>query len=466
MQNDRKNSSFNSSDGALADHEYNVDRFSLNPDAHNLSPLDKTWLRKASDLVRPGSMKGSIFNLVMVTVGSGIITLPYAIKKTGLIPGLIGLILAAFGSYFTVDILIDSASISESRLLVLSVDMQEKLTLSYSQLAELTLGTKGKHIVFASLVFTLWSVPISFFIMIGSITNKVFEVWDIDFSYRHSILAGACLEIPLVLMRDMSSLRFSSMFGLFCSFFLCLALAIEYFQQCTICLWHSELWTSTYLLPESYTDVLKAIPILMFSYCCHMAVLTVYRELSKHNKHHMMKVTRRSLFVITCIYSFVALFGYLHFLKDTEDNILLNDFHHPPIILASAFCLVFSLVISGPLYLNVLRQVTELDEIKFAKFAVFSILILASQALVAAVLPSVSFALELIGSTSLPILCYLIPAAILYYHPSETKRRRMFFISIAILVALISLYNILEKCGIVCFINNGHWCNSGHVSHG
>ena len=63
-------------------------------------------------LFRPittGSMRGSIFCLLCITFGSGILSLPYAIKLCGLVLTIIIFITAAFLIYTTLNLLCDSA---------------------------------------------------------------------------------------------------------------------------------------------------------------------------------------------------------------------------------------------------------------------------------------------------------------------------------------------------------------------
>lgn len=56
-----------------------------------------------------GSIWGAVFNMCIATVGAGALALPYAVRNVGLILGFVGILFAAFWSYFTLDLLLISA---------------------------------------------------------------------------------------------------------------------------------------------------------------------------------------------------------------------------------------------------------------------------------------------------------------------------------------------------------------------
>jgi amino acid permease len=56
--------------------------------------------------LKPGSMKASVFNLACISIGIGCLTIPYAIRKSGLILGIIwnlaGLIITYWSTWMIV----------------------------------------------------------------------------------------------------------------------------------------------------------------------------------------------------------------------------------------------------------------------------------------------------------------------------------------------------------------------------
>jgi hypothetical protein len=67
------------------------------------------WKNRLFRPITSGSMRGSIFCLLCITFGSGILSLPYAIKLCGLILTIIIFITAAFLIYTTLNLLCDAA---------------------------------------------------------------------------------------------------------------------------------------------------------------------------------------------------------------------------------------------------------------------------------------------------------------------------------------------------------------------
>lgn len=63
-----------------------------------------------SHQVRPGSIRGSIISLVAATIGASTLTIPYIIALTGIIGGIIWIIIGALMTFYA------------GRLLVLNID--------------------------------------------------------------------------------------------------------------------------------------------------------------------------------------------------------------------------------------------------------------------------------------------------------------------------------------------------------
>jgi hypothetical protein len=59
--------------------------------------------------INPGSVRGSIFNLAILSLGAGCLALPQKIKNMSMIVTLIDIILAGFATYWTLNLLILSS---------------------------------------------------------------------------------------------------------------------------------------------------------------------------------------------------------------------------------------------------------------------------------------------------------------------------------------------------------------------
>ena len=80
--------------------------------------------------------------------------------------------------------------------------------------------------------------------------------------------------------------------------------------------------------------VLSTFPVAVFAYLCHPNVLDVFYELQRPSLKRMSKVLTRVMCIVTVLYIFVGVFGYLTFanapINLTDDNkggiILLADY--------------------------------------------------------------------------------------------------------------------------------------------
>ena len=106
-------------------------------------------------------------------------------------------------------------------------------------------------------------------------------------------------------------------------------------------------------------------PYILYSQfeACHTSILSIYNELNFPSQRRMMKVTRRGVFACFLFYVTTATFGFLTFLEDTKDNILLNDYGRNYAIAIGQVCLTLNLALSFPIFVNVIRQILELNQL-------------------------------------------------------------------------------------------------------
>ena len=66
-----------------------------------MSPLNyrKNYFQRTFGKMNEGSVRGSIFALCAVAIGSGVLSLPYVLVKTGCVLGIILILIGAFSGY-------------------------------------------------------------------------------------------------------------------------------------------------------------------------------------------------------------------------------------------------------------------------------------------------------------------------------------------------------------------------------
>lgn len=204
--------------------------------------------QKLDSQVPPGSIRGSTFTLLTAIVGAGILSLPFAFRQAGLLCGLVLVVACAVISWFSIHLLIRSTSASGE--------------MSYQGLGDFCGGRRLRVFTQVCLLLNLFGTTVAYTIASGKLLSSgIRAVYDDVSVYTGpKFIACACFVVatlPLSSMRQVSSLRYSSLLAIICSCYLAVVLVVEYFVQCTrgdiVGFWHGVPWAN--LLPSSASEV-------------------------------------------------------------------------------------------------------------------------------------------------------------------------------------------------------------------
>eukprot|EP00483_Globobulimina_turgida_P006033 UN06043 len=168
----------------------------------------------------------------------------------------------------------------------------------------------------------------------------------------------------------------------------------------------------------------------------------------------MRKVFRRGICVITVLYFFIALFGFLLFLDSVCSNLLLNNFRkHFDVIIAS-LGIAISCILTEPIFAYNFRRMIGMifwdkttKQITTAWHVVITVLFITATVLLGVSVKSIAVVFGILGSTTYPLLGYILPAMFFYkMAPSGShKIRKIIAITQAICIAIISLNSLAYK---------------------
>jgi len=231
------------------------------------------------------SSTGAVFNLIVAIIGAGILSFPFAMKAAGLLWGLALLIICTFFSYISLNLLTIASTYLRS------IDTQ-KTTSTIRDPSYLTLSHQcggSKLVIFTQInvILSLLGSAISRIIAAGGIIGILYEEYfkngdrsnetNID---RYCIVSiGLLIIFPLSLMRNMSSLRFTSLLSVACSIFLTICLFIQYFVLCdsnNTCFWKESVINKDHLASFTWHGILTAVPLFIFGYNCQPNVFPIY----------------------------------------------------------------------------------------------------------------------------------------------------------------------------------------------
>jgi len=268
--------------------------------------------------LREGSIRASVFNLCSATLGAGALSLPYAFKQSGLIPGIILLWLGGAATDFSIKLLIKARDASGAR--------------SYEDLTVQVLGQRVGVIMELCVIIFCFGCAVAYLIAVGDILEGLIgnaTIFGIAISRLEGVIAVFLfVMLPLSLLDSVNDLRFPSLLGVCSIFFLVVAACIHTVSSFSMGHISSNSFRTVSLVNwDRPSGMLLALPVMIFAYTCQTNVFSVYHELSRPSSRRMRKVSYRAVAICFTIYLLMGTAGYLNFGSATRANILQNYAH-------------------------------------------------------------------------------------------------------------------------------------------
>jgi amino acid permease len=255
---------------------------------------------------RKSSAVAATFNLTATILGGGVLSLPLAFEKCGIV-------LASL-------LMITSLIITERSLYLLCLCARISGATTYGEVGKAAFGTKGEYSISIILFIYLMFVLVAFMILVQDIWCSIVEIitnkQEGDLNEDGVLLVVLILMSPFFVQRTLHALRFNCYVGFASVPILLLAL------------WHHAvtepiskpvlLWTS------SIGDVLFAFPMINLSFLCVFNVLPVQAALIHPNRRRMQGVIDGALGSAFVVMVPFGIFGYMYAGEHTSGNILNN----------------------------------------------------------------------------------------------------------------------------------------------
>ncbi|KGN61271.1 amino acid transporter AVT6A [Cucumis sativus] len=404
------------------------------------------------------SFSGAVFNLSTTIIGAGIMALPAMVKELGLLLGVAMIIIMAF---------LTEASIE----LLLRFSRPRKST-SYGGLMGDAFGRYGKIMLQISVLVNNIGVLTVYMIIIGDVLSGttsggvhhagVLEGWFGQhwWNGRFFVLLFATLGIfaPLASFKRIDSLSFTSA--------LSVALAVV-FLVITIGISLYKLIDGSVemprLLPEivdisSFLKLFTAVPVVVTAYVCHYNVHSISNELEDSSQ--IKAVVRTAIGLCASVYVMTSIFGFLLFGEGTLSDVLANfdaDLGIPygsvfndavRVSYAAHLMLVFPIVFY-PLRIN-------LDGLLFPsarsllrdnlRFSLITVTLMTLLFLGANFIPSIWDVFQFTGATAAVCLGFIFPASVALRdsHNIATKKDKVlgvFMVVLAVFSNIIAIYS-------------------------
>ena len=350
------------------------------------------------------SLPSSIVNLANSIIGAGVLTLPYAIKGTGIYLGLV--LLAIFASLSALSLfLLDEAT----RILPTAT--------SYSDLGRVLFAKKYK----VDSIVDFMQSAYSYGSCVGylSILVDELEVITTDWDISRPLLLSLCLIIvfPLTLLKSLSSLSFTSTLAIICVSYLSIVLVASAPYSTGTC--SSPDGTpplNGFLFTRSLST---SLPIFCFAFNCQVQFLPLKNELQAPTRARIRKMVFVTMLCVFILYGVDASAGYLSFCQATKSNILDNYGEDDVVVFVARVAFVAVLNFSFPLYSTAIvtsvdsmiknENKLELGDMSFRRRVVLASAIVFSQAFIVNLNPDLDKILGLTGAIGGCSLVYVFP---------------------------------------------------------
>ncbi|KAL8904810.1 MAG: hypothetical protein Q9207_003033 [Kuettlingeria erythrocarpa] len=268
--------------------------------------------RKEMGMVGQASWLSSVINLVNTIVGAGVLAMPLALSRMGIILGTFVILwsglTAGFGLYLQTKC---------ARYL-------ERGSASFFALSQITYPNAA--VIFdAAIAIKCFGVGVSYLIIIGDLMPGVargFSEHAAGVSFlvdRHFWVTGFMLiVIPLSFLRRLDSLKYTSVIALISIGYLVILVVAHFVKGDTM----HDRGVLRIVRWESAVATLSSFPVIVFGYTCHQNMFSVLNEISNNSHFRTSSVVVTSTGVAAFLYVLVAVTGYLSFGNAVGGNIV------------------------------------------------------------------------------------------------------------------------------------------------
>ena len=256
------------------------------------------------------SLVGTTANLINAIVGSGIVGIPYAIYCSGLLAGIVLVMLCAL------------LTMTSLRLLIFTA--QYVKVPSYETLCEASFGRVGFLFITANMFIMAYGAMVSYLMIVKDTIPLVLGVDETDESMKRAILfiLSLTVMVPLSAQRDMADLAKTSRLSVACDAIMVVLVAYQapFPQKVHDVGWKSIITHST-IEPST---VFIGLGVLSFAFVCQHSAFIIAGSLDRPTKARWTVVTRRALIVCVILALACGITGFLGYGAATQGNILNN----------------------------------------------------------------------------------------------------------------------------------------------
>lgn len=286
------------------------------------------------------SFLSSTVSLTKTIIGAGLLSMPLAYATDGIVFGTFIIVLAAvtsgFGLFLQAYV---SRFVPSGHATFFSV-----CSITYPNLSVL---------FDVAIAIQCFGCALSYLVLIGDLMPTIFT--SVPYVSHENLrtfwtLASAVLIIPLSLLKNLDSLKYTSILGLGAIAYMALLVITHYFVDDV----PLELRGDTGLFPPNLTGVFSTFSIIVFAFTGHQNMFSIINEAKDKSIKNLVSLTYLAIGLSAGLFIFVGLTGYLTFGDAVNGNVILL---YPSSISATIGrgCIAFMVLFSFPLMLHPAR---------------------------------------------------------------------------------------------------------------
>jgi amino acid permease len=374
---------------------------------------NRTCFQRTCGKMGPGSMRGCIFNLCILSLGTGSLALPQKIGYMSMLASPIVIFISGAINYWTLTILGDVARKHKLRKYEDAVSLLFNEKLSHFLGIVMIFNQSGMIILYQVIMYKL----------IGGVINEVFSLGYANvenfvaesFWSQKKIKFLVCYLItitilfPLCRLKTISKMRYASTFGILSLFLLIFIVLVEcpFFYKHNVI--HGKQQINIMDVSPGFgkdLQFLQSISTIIYAFACHVGVFPVLNSLHNPTRKRVQKVFRRATLLDIVCYLIIGFSGYLSQPENTPDLIVERDkiFNNDFLMTIGQMLFVFCLIAKICANYNGLRTtlliLMNYDPIEYPNDVnfVMTVISLGITTFIAVIFQKISDYISLIGS--------------------------------------------------------------------
>ena len=416
--------------------------------------IDENYQEKTCSM-KEGSILGGVFALSSLALGPGAFSIPIRCTQLGLCWYVVFIIIAAIATYWTLAGLIKAGRTVKGE--------------DYSPSVRAVVGKSTSILIDVVIMLYLFGVFIQYQVIIYSLIGRtVYEFFGDKYQYQNfdeyekEIWDSAILKFPIMfgiitliapicLLKDISKMRFASMFGI-CAYIYCISIIVI---QAPWFLLHylknykkddKSTHANWFDIRKGFTSELNfftGIATVFFTYSCHAGAFPVFKTLKNNTEQRINKVFFRSICIDIIIYVLIAICGFITAPLNPQSLIIFREsiFKNDIFMTIAKIALAINLFLSLPANYAGYRcsffiVIFGTDKIDTKRNLIVTLLTLFISTLIGAVYKNILNYISLLGGFCSSIINYLIPGVMIIKTSNEDLTSKNNILRIIVITTL------------------------------